>query len=227
MKQVNQTAVRVALLAIVGVLLSSGPARGETPPVELSYAESFDEVCAQQTHYHISPSWIAEAKSRLPEFTASWQQSGSRLLRTSEQIVGKDFRQKQFLVSLSVCSFPSMAEPLLVNIRYSLKSFTPESLPADVTVSIIFHEILHHYLSGLVLTHSNLLLKYRAEDETVTSHVHLLALQKAVYLRLGLSDTLMRVVSKDESLPNKSYKRAWEIVNDLENYQSFVTELRQ
>ena len=34
------------------------------------------------------------------------------------------------------------------------------------------------------------------------------------------------VNEKDRSLPNKSYGRAWDILESRENYQTFVSELR-
>jgi hypothetical protein len=80
----------------------------------------------------------------LPEFAANWKRDGEPLMRAIEQIVGTPFRDREFLVALSVCSFPSMSDPLLVNVGFSLKSFAPDSVPPDVTTSIILHEILHH-----------------------------------------------------------------------------------
>ena len=119
-----------------------------------------------------------------------------------------------------------MGDPLLVNMRYSLKSFSPTPLTMDVTVGVIFHELLHRYLAGKIPANSKLLLKYKSEDETVTSHLQLLALQKAVYLKLGRAGTLKRIVQEDQDLPNKSYTRAWEIVDGRESYKSFIEELR-
>ena len=214
-------------MALCGLLLLCAPATADVPAVHLSYADAFDEVCAQQTRYAINPAWVSEARSRLPEFQSAWQTTGERLLRATEQIVGKRFAEREFQISLSVCSFPSMAEPLLVNIRFSLKSFVPGALSPDVTISTMFHEILHRYLSGRIPPKSTLLVRAAHEDETVRSHLHLLALQKAVYLKLGLADTLQRVVEKDHALPNKSYGRAWDIVNDGQTGAALVDELKQ
>lgn len=214
-------------MALCGLLLSCASASADVPAVHLSYADSFDEICEQQTKYAINPAWVSEARSRLPEFQSQWQTNGERFLRTTEQIVGKRFTEREFQVSLSVCTFPSMAEPLLVNIRFSLKSFVRDALSSDVTISTIFHEILHRYLSGRIPAKSKLLIRAANEDETVRSHLHLLALQKAVYLKLGLADTLTRVIEKDHALPNKSYGRTWDIVNDGQNYSAFVDELKQ
>ena len=60
---------------------------------------------------------------------------------------------------------------------------------------------------------------------TVLNHLHLFALQKATYLKLGWQNQLKDVIFKDESL-NMDYKRAWGIVNQHENYLSFIEELK-
>lgn len=198
---------------------------GSTPIVNLSYANLFDEFCAQQTKYKIDPAWVAEINTRLPEFRREWAKEGPLLLRTSEQIVGRKFKDREVAVSLSVCSMPSMGDPMLINMRYSLKSFIATPLPMDVTIGNIYHELLHRYLEGNIPGDSPLLLKYKSEDETVKAHLHLLALQEAVYLKLGRDSILRQIVEKDRSLPNKSYARAWDIVNNQEKYQSFVAEL--
>src|SRR5262249_16794525 len=156
-----------------------------------------------------------------PALRSNWAKEGPPLLRVSEGIVGKPFQDKQVWVSLSVCSLPSVADPMLINMRFSLRSFTPTPLAEDVTAGIIFHELLHRYVLGKIPASSPLLTKYGAEDETVKSHLHLLALQEGVYLKLGRADTLHRIVEKDRDLPNKSYSRAWDIV-DSETYQAFL-----
>lgn len=223
----KQSSVLFAILAIGAALSASARATGtQVPIVQLAYADGFDAVCSQQTHYAIKPEWVAEVNARLPEFTANWRRDGERLLRATGEVVGKPFRDKEYLVALSVCSFPSMSDPLLVNVRFSLKSFTTDSLPPNVTTSIILHEILHHYLSDKTPRDSALLSKYRDEDETVKTHIHLLALMNAAYARLGQAETLMRVIEKDRALPNHSYARAWQIVQ-AETYPAFVAELRR
>ncbi len=201
--------------------------RATTPKVTLTYAQTFDFVCSLQTGYQIDPKWTEELVVRLPEFQSHWQGSGAELLKTTIAIVGKSFKATEFAVSLSVCSFPSMSEPLLINMRYSLASFTSKPLQKDVTTSIIFHELLHRYLQGKIPSDSALRLKYQKEDGTVLSHIHLLALPKAVYLKLNQESVLQAVIAKDQSLPNKAYSRAWDIVNKEEDFRAFIEELRQ
>jgi len=216
----------VALAVAFTFALVAAKAFAKVPSVTMSYAAEFDAACSQQTKYQIDPAWVNEVKSRLPEIRATWAKDGPALLGTSEEIVGKPFHDTQFSVALSVCSMPSMAEPVLINMRYSLKSFIPTPIPEDVTEGTIFHEILHVYLDGMIPQNGALLSKYRAEDETVKAHLHLLALQEGVYRTLGRIETLQRVIATDRDLPNKSYGRAWDIV-DSEKYESFISELRR
>ena len=196
------------------------------PKVIVSYADMFDVVCAKQLTYQIDPKCVEEVTKRLPEFQSHWDQVAKDLLGTTEKAIGKKFSEHEISLALSACYFPSMSNPLLINIRYSLSSVTSHPLEPSVTMSIFFHEILHRYLNNKIPATSHLLEKYKTENETVSSHLHLFALQKAVYLRLKQATILQKVIAKDQSLPNSSYKRTWQIVNELENYQDFIRELR-
>jgi hypothetical protein len=60
----------------------------------------------------------------------------------------------------------------------------------------------------------------------VRSHLHLLALQKAVLLELGQRDELRTVVATDSQLPSGCYRRAWALVNASDTeYSRYVAEL--
>jgi hypothetical protein len=122
----QSTFVFAALAIGAAPSASARATENQVPSVQLTYADGFDAVCSQQTHYAKKPEWIAEINARPPEFIANWRHDGGRLLRATEQILGKPFRDKQFMIALSVCWFPSMSDPLLVNVRFSLKSFTTD-----------------------------------------------------------------------------------------------------
>ena len=201
--------------------------RADVPRVKLIYSKIFDSVCAQQTNYQINSKWTAELNQRIPELQSSWDKNGTTLIEATQTIVGKPFSEHEHAVSLSVCSFPSMSNPLLINMRYSLASFTSDPMKTDITISIIFHELLHRFLGSKIPANSTLLKKYHAEEQTVLNHIHLFALQKAVYLKLNQKELLQMVIRKDQSLPNKSNARAWEVVNDKEDFNSFIKELKQ
>lgn len=196
------------------------------PIITIEHAALFDEVCSKRYSYPIDKKWEEELNSRLPLWKKLWNQDGILLLKTATEIVGKHFEDKSFRVALSVCSFPSISFPLIVNVRYTLKSFTENPVSDIVFISRIEHELLHNYLDRFMPNSTPLLTKYRTESKGVQSHLHLFALQKATYIKLDWEGKLKEVIAADESLPNKEYKRAWEIINKLENYSSFVDELK-
>ena len=54
----------------------------------------------------------------------------------------------------------------------------------------------------------------------------MLALQKAVLLKLNEPDALKEVIAVDSALPGGYYKRAWELVNAIDKeYLKHVAEL--
>ena len=197
-------------------------------PVEsIFYSAMFDTVCATKTNFKINPNWVNELKQRLPTWKTLWNKEGTLLLKTTTQLISRPFAQQNFQVAVSLCSFPSMSAPLIVNARYTLKSFTDHTISDDVFISNIYHEILHNYLDYFLPRNTPLLEKYKNESKGVLNHLHLLALEKAVYLQLGWESKLNDIIEKDGILPNKDYKRAWEILNKNDNYKNFITELKK
>lgn len=77
----------------------------------------------------------------------------------------------------------------------------------------LHHEILHREIDDLIPDDSSLLVEYAGEPARVRDHLHLLAVQKAGYLELGLDAELAELIDVDSQLPSGYYKRAWEIVN--------------
>lgn len=194
------------------------------PVVWFEYGNVFDQVCAKKTHYKIQSAWVNELRHRLPAIRHAWQTEGTRLLKTTEHITHLSFRKPSYRVVMSLCDFPSMSEPLLVNMRYSLKSFVKTPLLPAVTTSIFYHELLHVYLKGRTPPYRGILKQYAHASWTVREHLFLFAIQKAVYIRLGQQKILSEVIKKDKSLPNKQYARAWHIVNTV-GYQKFISAL--
>lgn len=197
-----------------------------TPQVFLYYAQTFDEVCSNKLNYSIAPGWQDELMKRMPAWQTLWDHEGELLLKTSIKIAGKPYPESSYKAALSLCSFPSMSAPLIVNSRYALDSFTKTPISNEVFISTVFHELLHTYIDSFLHKNTPLLEKYKSESKGVVNHLHLLALEKGVYLKLGWGAKLKAVIAKDESLPNKDYKRAWQIINEKQNYLHFIFELR-
>ena len=222
--------MRIDKLALLSGFFLSAPAMAAQSPaiptVSIEYGAMFDFVCSEKSSYKIDPRWVQELEGRLPALRREWEAEGRQLLKMAAKISGRPFIQKELAVTLTLCSFPSMGQPLLVNARYTMKTFVENPNTDQVFLSTIFHEILHAYLDGFK-QETPLIKKYRMESEGVKSHLHLLALQKAVYLKLGRNAVLKDVIAKDQSLPRPDYKRAWEIVNGPEGYESFIHELKR
>ena len=70
-----------------------------------------------------------------------------------------------------------------------------------------------------------MLKKYQNEESGVLSHLHLMAIQKKVYLELGLKDRIEKVIKFDSEVYKGAYKRSWDIVNQ-EGEDKFIEELK-
>jgi len=197
------------------------------PHVKVKYDPSEDASCSNGS---IKEEWKAELLSREPEFIRLWEAEGPRLVAATESISGKDFPSQEIPVRLTLCSLPSESFPetgrVTINMRYALKSFTLEPVSMRYKVNTLFHELLHIFLQRHPIANSALLKEHASEDERVRDHLHLLALQKAVLLKLNQADALKEVVAVDSMLPGGYYKRAWELVNATDTeYSKYITEL--
>jgi hypothetical protein len=197
------------------------------PHVTVKYDPSEDVSCSKES---IKEEWKAELLSREPEFINLWQSEGPRLVEATESISGKDFPSQEITARLTLCNVPSESFPesgrVTINMRYALRSFTPESVSMRYKVNTLFHELLHIFLQRHPIANSALLKEHRSEDERVRDHLHLLAVQKAVLLKLDQADTLKEVIAVDSALPGGYYKRAWELVNATdEEYLKYIAEL--
>jgi hypothetical protein len=167
--------------------------------------------------------------SRQMEFEKLWEGEGHRLLDTTEAITGKTFRPQEITARLTLCDIPSETTGMnvVINMRYALKSFTPSPVSVRYKVETLFHELLHVFLTQNPVGDSVLLKEHAAEPERTRDHLHLLALQKAVLLRLHEDETLQETIAVDSELPGGYYKRAWEIVNANDTaYLNYVAEIR-
>jgi len=197
------------------------------PHVKVKYDPSEDASCSNGS---IKEEWKAELLSREPEFIRLWEAEGPRLVAATESISGKDFPSQEIPVRLTLCSLPSESFPetgrVTINMRYALKSFTLEPVSLRYKVNTLFHELLHIFLQRHPIANSALLKEHASEDERVRDHLHLLALQKAVLLKLNQADALKEVIAVDSMLPGGYYKRGWELVNATDTeYSKYITEL--
>jgi hypothetical protein len=190
------------------------------------YDERAEAACSASQGQAIAPEWVAELRSRLPEFRALWQSVGPRMIRTASALTRKPFAPVG-PVRLKLCKLPSNAffGPL-VNMRFALRSFAKSPVALRYKVDTALHELLHEFVARNTPADSRLLAAHSSEPVCVRNHLHLLALQKAVLLELGDGPSLDQVVAVDSQLPSACYRRAWALVNETEAaYKPFVEEL--
>ena len=214
-------------VALLGFGCSS---QATLPRIKVEYSPSEDLACSVPPGSPIKEEWKAEMLSHQPEFVRLWQSEGPQLLAATEAISGRDFPSPEITARLTLCNTPSESLPgtdrVTINMRYALRSFTPEPVSMRYKVNTLFHELLHIFLSRHPIKNSALLKEHAAEDERVRDHLHLLALQKAVLLKLNEPDALKEVIAVDSALPGGYYKRAWELVNATDKeYLKYVIEL--
>lgn len=215
-------AVLLATIAFAVLAMRSGKG------ISITYHPNLDAICSVVRGTRISEEWKTELLSRLEEYRELWNGVGPRLLAEAEAITGIP-QPAAAKVRLTLCNVPSQSIfGISVNMRFALKSYSTAPVPLRYKVDIQFHELLHRMLRGHIPVGSRVLVVNSNESECVKDHLHLLALQKAVLLKLEDGAALADVLRVDSSLPSGCYRRAWEIVNASESeYQSFVSEITQ
>jgi hypothetical protein len=198
-----------------------------SPQVAIVYSPSLDAACALVRGDSIKDEWKNELTSRKAEFEALWATVGPRLIETTEAVTGQSFPKEDITARLTLCNLPSQSfVGISVNMRYALKSFVSPPVPMRYKADTLFHELLHVFLARHPASNSALLERHASESECTRNHLHLLALQKAVLLRLRQGAELRDVIAIDGQLPNGCYKKAWAIVNAADDeYLKYVAEL--
>jgi hypothetical protein len=92
---------------------------------------------------------------------------------------------------------------------------------------LVFHEMLHTWVTENMTWPTPLTTKYGNEERTVTNHLHLMALQKFVYTELGRADLLRMIDDQYRNMSAPAYNRAWEIVSTIEGYEAFIAEIER
>lgn len=182
--------------------------------------------CADMLKTTVEPEWIAEAVRRVPEFQAWWDREAEGYLSTTFREVGLRFPYAEVQAALTVCpGVRSMSTPLIINVRRYLASSETRS-PNWLLAETIYHELMHVYVRP-VHDVSALRKKYSSEHPVVLNHLHVMALEKFVLLKLRRAEELARVGLDYVNVLPPQYKRAWTIVSEIEGHQAFIDELKQ
>jgi len=217
----------LVLLSSIGIVAGAEPAY---PEVTFQYSPIFDEPCAAATKQVIDPEAVKELQSRFSSFQETWRKDGPPLLGAVPELTGVSFRFRETKAALILCDFPSMANPLMINVTRYLKATAKEPVsPLAVFSNSIFHETLHRYVSDWLDTRGRttpLLEKYRAEPTVVRAHLHLFAIERLVYRKLGREKDLEMVIASQQAIPPwPAFKRTREIV-EREKPESFLQEFQ-
>jgi hypothetical protein len=216
------------LLVLLGQLVIGAPhAQAGQPRVTVEYSPGMDAVCALVRGVEIKEEWKAELAARKAEFESLWANAGPGLIEAAEAVAGKPFPSEPVTARLTLCDLPSQSIfGISINMRYALESFTSPPVPMRYKLDTLFHELLHVFLAAHPVAGSHLLTAHAAEPACVRNHLHLLALQKAVLLKVQAPEALQDVIGIDVQLPSGCYKRAWALVNASPgDYLKYVAEL--
>jgi hypothetical protein len=200
------------------------------PTIHLLYpapdGSVFDRNCSQvlKDAPVIDRTWVDEAVRRVPELQERWNKEGLAYLRTTFDAIGLPFPFREMQAALTVCPVASMSLPLMINVRGFLAS-AGNSRPDWYFPLLVFHELMHTYTRSVNVS-SSLRKKHVSESALTLNHLHVLALEKLVLTKLGKLTELRWIDDLYRMRLSAGYRRAWEIVNDVEGVEAFVSELK-
>ena len=223
------------IVALSGGAIAKRPAeRAPAPKITIDYPGVIEFNCKALGLKTGDPSMVAELRERLPAWRAAWDKDGPRLLAELRRTVGKPFKFQESIAILQTCEgLHSTSYPLILEARKSLTGGHYGGR-VDLFVNDLFHELTHRYIRDILgdgdrlpFKETPMMLKYQAEAPFVRTHLHLYALHKLIYQRLGLVDTWNAEVANKRGRPAQAaqYIRALDIV-DAEGPDIFIAELK-
>jgi len=218
------------MVLLVTTLWLSWAAPASLPKVHLLYpapdGSVFDRNCSEvlKDAPVIDRKWVDEAVRRVPEFQRRWDTDGPAYMTTTFDAIGLSFPYAEMQAALTVCPVASMSLPLIINVRGFLGG-AANPLPEWFLPFLVFHELMHTYTRP-VNTTSAIVKRHSSEPAVTLNHLHVLALEKFVLTRMGKVDELKWVDHRYRTASPPAYKRAWEIVNDVEGVDALLNELK-
>jgi hypothetical protein len=201
--------------------------------VTVAYAENgtnLDQRCATLAKTAVEPAWIEEAARRRVEFRRMWDAEGPSYLKAALNEIGRDFPYRDMVATLTVCPIgASMSLPLLINLHPFLESTQTSpgpKWPLWYLPAVIFHEVMHNYTARVPATYE-LRRKYENEATRVKTHLLVMAVEKRVFGKLWSAEKMKWLDNDYRTNSGPAYKRAWEIVNDIEGAEPFIRELKR
>ena len=197
------------------------------PEVETLYPPGgslLDRLCESDFKLPLDEQAVQSAVQKRPEFQKQWDEEGPAYMNAALTEIGLDFPFREMQATLTVCLPASTSIPLIVEVNEFLPT-AKKPAPAWEFSEIVFHELMHTYVRP-VFAHSALMKKYQNESPTTKYHLHVMAVEKMTLLKLKRLDDLTTIDHEYRNGSDPAYKRAWEIVNDIEGEQPFIEELK-
>ncbi len=164
-----------------------------------------------------------------PEILATCEYDLPLLVEELFSVFNRGIKAKERTVLISLTSRWSYGSHrfLVLGLRYILdpNPWCRKGSRCDEFTTTLFHELLHVWVDENISQESTLVKKYRKEDIEVKAHIHLMALQKMVYLNLNRPDLLEMIDDGYRNFAPPSYRRAWQIVNDIEGYEIVLQDI--
>jgi hypothetical protein len=217
------------LFATMTLWLSLAAAE-QVPKIHLLYpapnGSVFDRNCSQvlKDAPIIERAWVDEAVRRAPEFQSRWDTEGPKYLTTTFDAIGLAFPYSEMQAALTVCPVASQSLPLIINVRRFLSSAKMPD-PEWAFPLLVYHELMHTYTRA-VNTSSPLRKKHSSEAAVTLNHLHVVALEHFVLTKMGKREELKWLDRLYRTAATPPYKRAWEIVNDVEGVEALLAELK-
>lgn len=171
-----------------------------------------------------------QLEKQLPILIAAWRKDAQIFFGIVFSFFKRGFKDKErtAIVNLSHGYSYGSHWLLVLGLRRFLNSdqWNPRLNKEDAFSSLVFHELLHIWVDeNLNEKKSLILLKYCNEDSHILAHLHLMAIQKMVYLKINRPDLLEMLDDSYCNFSPPAFRRAWEIVNDVEGYENVLSDL--
>lgn len=171
---------------------------------------------------------IQDFEKDFPSFQKQWIDMGTTLFQEVYFLFKRGFKQESRTAILSLGSTGGYGSTniLFIGIHSLLDTQKQKSKTEERFVNLLFHELLHIWIDDNFNAElSYFLQKYKNAPQNVREHIHLMAIQKMVYITLRRDDMLDIFNEEYSNVAFSDYNRAWHIVNNIEDYNDIVNDV--
>jgi hypothetical protein len=210
---------------MAGVSIAAASSQG--PTVDVLYPPGgslLDRLCTSDFKVAVNQKDVQAAIQMRAELQRRWDTEGPAYLNTAMAEVGLDFPYRGGPGDPHRLLTGSTSVPLVIDVKPFLPA-AKKPAPSSEFAEILFHELMHTYVSR-VYGVSALMKKYQNEPVTTRFHLHVMAIERMTLRKLHRPEQLAAIDHDYRTGPDPQYRRAWEIVSDIEGYQPFIDELK-